>query len=124
MYIDTFRYSPHARHDEESRLAHCFKGTEKSADNDQVRESRAGSVQSQNRPPDHDADAEEFSNGNTLDGVVDRVFHDQDGNVDTGSQPREQLSAHEVEVLLKTHDAREGHGALVEGLQEVGEDHD
>ena len=89
-----------------------FGDTQKRADNDQVRESRAGSVQSQNGTPDDNANAEEFANGDTLDGVVDRVFHDQDGNVNTGSQPREQLSAHEVEILLQAHDAGERHGAL------------
>jgi hypothetical protein len=141
--IASFDHLPHARHDEEGGLANCFKGTKKRADNDQVCEGRGRSVKSENGTPNHDTAAEEFAKWHTLNQPVDGIFHDQDGDVDTSSEPWEQLGAHEVVIFLETHlyaistipeersdcvrntyDTCEGHSTLVERLEEVGEYHD
>ena len=105
-------------------MAHGLKSSKERANDDEVGERRASSMQGQNRSPDHDANAQELANGYTLDRPVDGVFNDQDGDVDASGEPREQLRANQVEILLETHDRCERHGALVEGLEEVGEDHD
>lgn len=52
---------------------------------------------------------------------VDRVFDDENRDVDTSRQPGVLLTL-EVGVLADAHDAGKGHGALIERLEEVGDD--
>ena len=47
----------------------------------------ASRVESQDCSPEANVDAKVFGDGNTLDDPVGGVFDDQDGNVDTGSEP-------------------------------------
>ena len=83
---------PDGTHDEESRLADSLEDTEERSDGDESWETEAYGMQAQNRRPGHDIEAEEFGYGDTLDGPIDRVFDDKDGQIDTGGQPGELQS--------------------------------
>ena len=52
---------------------------------------------------------------------IDRVFDDENRDVDTSRQPGVLLTL-EVGVLADAHDAGKGHGPLIEGLEEIGDD--
>jgi hypothetical protein len=78
---------PDGRHDEERRLANSLKDTEECSDRDKSWIAEAECMAAKDGRPEKDVGTKEFSDGNTLNGPVDGVLDNQDGDVDTSSEP-------------------------------------
>lgn len=116
-------FIPHARTKHEYRLARCLEDTQQSTNGDQSREIMTSSMQRQHRSPETHIDPEILSNRHPLYHPVGRILNYQHSDVDTRREPGVLLSL-QVRLLADAHDRGKGHGAFVEGLQEVGNDHD
>lgn len=82
-----FALVPDRAHDEECRLANSFENTQKSSDDYKSRETFAKGMAAKHCTPAQDVESKKFGNRYALDGVVDRIFDDQNRNIDACGQP-------------------------------------
>lgn len=80
-------FVPHAAHVDKTGLTDGFEDTEERADDYEAREIVAFCVKCQCHAPEHDVNAQIFSDWDALDNPVLRILHDEDGDVDACREP-------------------------------------